>query len=391
MKQIEPLSVLIVAGETSGEEHGAGLMAALKRRNPGRTWRFFGSGGPRMAEMGAELFVDVKQLAAIGTWDAMSNWKTYWTLFRTILREVRRRRPKVAVLIDFPDFNLRLAGRLKRLGIPVCYFISPQVWAWKSYRVKQIRRSVDLMLVIFPFEEEVYRKQGIRAVYIGNPTVARLAWRHSGTDLQKSVPDKPVVALLPGSRRHEVERILPVQLDAASFIDRHLAARFWILRADGINRAAVEKVWAQWELQRNRKLDLEIRDGGVGKLLPQADCAIVKSGTSTLEAMLLQVPFVMVYRISPISWLLARPLVRTRRFCLANWVAGKEIVPEFVQNQATGESIGLYVLGLLQDPERRERMRRELELAAKSLGQQDAYREGAERIIKAFIEDGMAA
>ncbi|MBI4444805.1 MAG: lipid-A-disaccharide synthase [Acidobacteria bacterium] len=375
-------NVLVVAGESSGDQHAAGLLSALQQECPGRNFKFFGSGGRHLAALGTELFCNVEQLAAIGAWEALEHLQDYWRLYRLILRESRQRRPSIAILVDFPEFNLRIAPRLKRMGIPVCYFISPQIWAWRKSRIRTIQKWVDLMLVIFPFEQSFYEAYNVRAHYIGNPSASRLldmAWK-----AERSSQDKPKVALLPGSRKKEVEQIFPCQLDAARFIAQRHPAQFWVVKAPALERERLVSVYERWLQRGNDPLDLQIREEGTDYLLPQVDCAIIKSGTSTLEAMLLQVPFAMVYRVSRPTWFLLNGLVRTDVYCLANLIAEREIVPEFVQAEATGERIGSFMLELLQDHQRREEIREQLRLAAEKLGRRPAYPEGA-RLLARFL------
>jgi lipid-A-disaccharide synthase len=377
------LSVLVVTGETSGEQHAAGLIGQIERQHPDWTVEWFGSGGTRMAAAGVELLADISQLAAIGPWEALSHLGDYWRLFRRVLSEVSRRRPQAAILVDFPEFNLKLARRLKQMKVPVCYFIGPQVWAWRPHRIKQIQKWVDLMLVIFPFEQEYYRQRGIDAHYVGNPSIRLrelLTEANNGSDADPGSSLPSVIALLPGSRRKEVESIFPVQLDAAAWVARHHPARFRVSKAPAIPTTQLEAIYQAWQSRGNPPLALEIQEDDAPRLLLQARCAIVKSGTSTLEATILQVPFAMVYRISRPSWYLARPLVNVDTYCLANLIAGERIVPEFVQDQATGENIGSYLLELLENPSRQEQVRTHLELALQKLGQQDAYQEGAKHV-----------
>ena len=368
---------MVVAGETSGDEHAAGLIAALKRRNPDWHLQGFGSGGAGLAHLGWELLDDVSQLAAIGLWEALPQVNRYWKLYRRLLRTARDRRPDLAILVDFPEFNLRLARRLKAMGIFVCYFVSPQVWAWRTGRVRQIERYVDLMLLIFPFELDFYLRHGVLAHYVGNPTAARL--RGITSSLPRQVrPDDPFrVGLLPGSRRKEVGHIFPIQLDAARFVAGRAETRFHVIQAPSLEPDYIPSLYRRWIARGNGELDLQIDRRGVADVLPQMDCAIVKSGTSTLEAMMLQVPFAMVYRMSPLSWYLARPLVGTGVYCLANLVAGRPVVPEFVQRDATGERVGRYIWDLLRDPKRREAARRKLANGSEKLGVRDAYEEAA--------------
>ncbi|MEE2839237.1 MAG: lipid-A-disaccharide synthase [Acidobacteriota bacterium] len=375
--------VLVVTGETSGEQHAAGLIGQIEHQNPEWEVQWFGSGGPQMAAAGVDLLEDVSQLAAVGPWEALSQMGVYWRAYRRILSEVGRRRPKLAILVDFPEFNLKLARRLKKMEVPVCYFIGPQIWAWRPGRIKQIQRWVDLMLVIFPFEQDYYRQRGIDAHYVGNPSICLrelLREPHNGTSPDPGSSQASMVALLPGSRRKEVENIFPVQLDAAAWVARHHPVRFEVSKAPSIPVSQLESVYQAWQKRGNPALDLEIQEDEAPRMLSQARCAIVKSGTSTLEATVLHVPFAMVYRISRPSWYLARPLVQVDTYCLANLIAGERIVPEFVQDQATGANIGSYLLELLQDPSRREQVRTHLELASRKLGEQNAYQESAKQV-----------
>ena len=384
-------SILVVTGETSGENHAAGLISQLEVQNPQWHLEWFGSGGPQMASSGVELLTDVSQLAAIGPWEALAHMSRYWKLYRRILEECRKRQPQLALLVDFPEFNLILARRLKQMKIPICYFIGPQVWAWRPRRVHQIRRYVDLMLVILPFEEEFYRRQGVMAHYVGNPSITLrkfLGPAQKGSDGDGTSSEVPVVALLPGSREREVEQIFPVQLDAARCVADRCPVQFWVIKAPGITRSQLQTVYESWLSQGNSPVRLEIKEEKGSELLSRVACAIVKSGTSTLEATILHVPFAMVYRISRPSWYLAKPFVDTDTYCLANLIAGEHIVPEFVQDQATGENIGGYVLELLQDRNRREEVSRNLQRASEKLGEQNAYQESAKHISQFLSREG---
>jgi lipid-A-disaccharide synthase len=377
------LSVLVVTGETSGEQHAASLIDQIERQNPDWEFQWFGSGGTRMAAADVELLTDVSRLAAVGPWEALSHMGNYWRLYRRVLLEVRRRRPQLAILVDFPEFNLKLSRRLKKMKVPVCYFIGPQLWAWRPYRINQIKQWVDLMLVIFPFEQEYYRQRGIDAHYVGNPSIRLrefLTEPHIGWDGDPGSSHPSVVALLPGSRHKEVESIFPVQLDAAGWIARHHSARFRVSKAPAISVAQLEAIYQAWKGRGNPEIELEFVEDHTPRLLSQARCAIVKSGTSTLEATILHVPFAMVYRISRPSWYLTRPFINIDTYCLANLIAGERIVPEFVQDKATGENIGSYVLELLEDQSRREQVRTHLERVSQKLGEKDAYQESAKHV-----------
>ena len=371
-------SILVVAGETSGEEHAAEVVRALRELRPG-AFQWFGSGGPRMDEQGVELITRIDSLAAIGPVAACSNLLDYLRLFRRIQKRVRQSPPALAVLVDFPEFNLRLASRLSKQGIPVCYFISPQIWAWRPGRVSRVRRHVARMLVILPFEVTFYRRHGVDAVYVGNP-IARLK-RTTGSDLTVS-PDgrRGRIALLPGSRRKEIDQIFPVQLEAAALVQSRFPCSFRVVAAPEVDDDHILSVYQKWRKKQGPGVDLEMVRGPIEKQLPWADCAIVKSGTSTLQAMVLQVPFAMVYRMSELSYRLLRPLVKTESFCLANLVAGRQVAPEFVQGEAQGKAIAAYLLDLLTRPDRMQEVKQNLEIASKKLGTLDAYAETAKEI-----------
>jgi lipid-A-disaccharide synthase len=376
-------SVLVVAGETSGEQHAAGLVAGVAQRAPDADIDWFGTGSEAMRQAGVDLLADVSGMAAIGPWDAAAHLIDYWRLFRRCLREAETRKPDLAVLVDFPEFNLRLARRLHRMGVTVCYFIGPQLWAWRSSRIRLIRRYIELMLVILPFEEGYYRQRGVEARFVGNPSI-RL--RSSSPSLASRRPG--LVALMPGSRTKEVERILPVQLDAARFIaDRYPGAVFWIVKAPGVPRELYDRCYRDWLSSGQSPLCQEVRAEPAWNLLPGVDCAIIKSGTSTLEAMAMGVPFAMVYRVPAVTWYLARPLVGTDTYCLANLVAGRKIVPEFVQHEARGSAIGSYILSLLENEVARERVRLDLLAAAEGLTGRDAYLEAADSVLSLLFKD----
>ncbi len=343
-----------------------------------------------MQAAGVEILLDVSRLSAIGPVAALRQAGNYVRWFRRVLVEAERRRPKLAVLVDFPDFNLPLARRLKRKGIPVCWFIAPQVWAWRESRVKQIRRNVDLMLVILPFEEGFFRCRGVEAVYVGNPSAARFSGpvRKHG----KSAGGRPVLLLMPGSRSKEVELILPLQLETAALVRQRRDVEVWVLKAPEIPRNRLQERIRHWARAGGRELpEVVIREEPAEEVLPSADVAVVKSGTATLETMLAGVPFAMVYRIARLSWYVLRPWVRTRTYCLANWVAGKQVVPEFVQDEAEPARIAGYILDLLNDPLRLEDARRRLLAAAAVLGSQDAYTTAAEHIRCRFLGESEGA
>lgn len=383
----EHSTILVVAGETSGEQHMAGVIEQLRLQNPDRRIEWFGSGGPRMSEQGVEILLDVSELAAIGPAQAAVNLWRYFSFYRRLLREVEKRRPQLAVLVDFPEFNLRLARRLRKRGVPVCCFIGPQVWAWRPSRVNAIRRHVDRMLVILPFEEEFYRSRGVDAVFVGNPVAKLRVLSARSTPPAVADSDIPRVALMPGSRKSEIQEMLFIVLDAARSLRERLPCSFWLVQAPGVSYSYLFKLYREWQERGNPPLPLEIRHEASWRLLPHVDCAIIKSGTSTLEAMVLEVPFAMVYRMSAISYALLRPWVRTDMFCLANLVAGRKIVPEFVQSKARGKDIADYLFDLLNRPSALEEVKQNLKTASEKLGTRHAYAEAARRVAQFLKED----
>ncbi len=383
-------SVLIVTGEASGDVHAAGLLAELKRIHPQHRLESFGSGGAGLRSLGVRILVDISQLAAIGPLAALRNLSHYRRLYREVLDEVAKKPPDLAILVDFPDFNLRLARRLKSVGVPVCYFISPQLWAWRSSRVKIVRRYVDLMLVILPFEEEFYRLRGVKSHYVGNPT-AVLASKRPDSQQHPQLKTGRTVALMPGSRTKEVEQMLPIFLDAAAYIAKRRPTRFRIVAARSLGATSLEAIYKRWLEVGNGELDLEFVGEPTTEALSGVDCAIVKSGTSTLEAMVLEIPFAMAYRMSTLSYLFARLMVNVEQYCLANIVAGEKVVEEFIQNDARGDKIGAHILHLLQDGAARESLRDQLRAAAARLGRNDAYSEAAKKVATLLFPKEQAA
>ena len=280
-------SILVVAGETSGEEHAAEVVRALRDLSS-EAYHWFGSGGSRMAEQGVELMSRIDSLAAIGPVAACSNLVGYARLFRRIQKRVRQSPPALAVLVDFPEFNLRLASRLSKQGIPVCYFISPQIWAWRPGRVSSVRRYVARMLVILPFEVPFYRRHGVDAVYVGNP-MARLRPATGSNHASSPNGRRARIALLPGSRRKEIDQIFPVQLESAALVHSRLRCSFRVLAAPDVDDEHLLGIYREWQKRQGSGVDLKIVRGSIEEQLSWADCAIVKSGTSTLQAMVLKV------------------------------------------------------------------------------------------------------
>jgi lipid-A-disaccharide synthase len=374
-----PPSVLIVTGEASGERYAAQAVQAFQAEFGPDAASFYGSGGEAMRAAGVVLLADVARLSAIGPWEALKLFGDYLGLLRRILREVRARGTRLALLVDFPDFNLILARFLRRRGITVLYYISPTVWAWRRGRMRTIRRTVRRMLCIFPFEEALYREAGIDALYVGHPLMATLpevepaaAFRARHGLNEPAVP----IAVLPGSRHAEIRHILPPLLEALVRIKAALPeARFLVPAASGgIRRdiAAGIKAFFQADRAPLAPADIHLLDGDTTNVLANARMGIVKSGTSTLQAAIAGTPFVMIYRANPAMWLLSRIILSNRHFCIVNLIAGREVVPELLQDRLNGENLARTFLTIFTSPDIYNRMQRELTEQKDRLGSRDA-------------------
>ena len=323
--------IFISAGEASGDLHGAALVRALRNRQP--EIQIDALGGPLMRQAGATLVDDITAHAVVGLIEGIRSAARIYGTFRAVVETLRRQRPDGVVLIDFPEFNLRLAKHAKRLGIPVIYYISPQVWAWRRWRVNTIRRHVDRMLVIFPFEVEFYREHGVQAEFVGHPLVGALADVPEKTACRAAlgVPaGAAVIGLLPGSRRKEVEAILPIIAQAGRLIRNGLGrpVHFLLARAGSVGDQPVRRILDQ------HGLDAQIVSGDTCRVMRACDLLLVASGTATVEAMIIGTPMAVVYRVSPVTYALFIHLMRVAHYAMVNIIAGRRIVPEFIQAQA---------------------------------------------------------
>ena len=388
----ESIRLMIVAGEPSGDAHAAALVRALRACAPGDArFEFFGSTGREMRAAGVESIVRADELAIVGLPEVARALPKFWRAYRALKRAADERRPCAAVLVDWPDFNLPLARALRRRGIRVIYYISPQLWAWRSYRLRNIRRDVDRLLAILPFEPAWYSARGVTHVeFIGHPLAgessrarydrAEFCRRH-GLD-----PAQPVIALLPGSRRTELQRILPPMLDAAAVISQaRPAAQFVIALAAGRAREEVETLIAAANGSIRSVAGLRIAQGETRAALSAADVAAVASGTATLEAALVGVPLVVVYKESAFNWHTLGRLINTEHYGLVNLIAGYRLAPELMQNDFTGARLAAE-LTLLLDAERNAATRARLREATARLGADGASRRAAEAILRAVRE-----
>lgn len=377
-------SILIVAGEASGEMYGAELAIALRQMEPGRPWDFFGCGGSRMREAGVETLVDIHQLAVLGPFEAAAHLWHFFRASKQIREESARRRPTLAILIDFPDFNLRLARHLKAMGIRVVYFISPQIWAWRTQRVRQIQQYVDRMIVILPFEKEFYSRFGVEVDYVGHPLVDRVMPTFSREDFRRKnqLPvDCTLLCLLPGSRSKEIHYHLPVMLHFARRLSWTHPVQFLLPVASSAIRRQVESCLRE----EAPGLPIKIIDQNAYDAIGASDLAVVASGTATLETALLGIPLVAIFRISNLTWIVGQYLVRTPHYCLVNLIAEERIVPELYQSDFSEERLWSEILRLIEDPVRRNHVKMKLAGVREKLGTGGAIRRAAE-IIRTLLK-----
>ncbi len=369
-----PPHILLSAGDLSGEMYAAQLATALRERTGAH---LFGLGGPRMREAGVELLADSSEVAVVGISEVVRRLPSVWRAYRRLADEAIRRRPALAILVDFPDFNLRLAHRLHAAGIRCVYFISPQVWAWRRNRIHLIKRLVERVLCIFPFEEGFYRDAGMPVDFVGHPLVDLVKPtmdRAAFCTRFRLDPAKPIVALLPGSRESELRHHLPLLAQTCLRTLDGGACQFAIAPAPGLNEDAFREF--------TRYLPTALASGAVQDALAACDAAIVASGTATVEAALLGTPMAVVYRVSATSALILRRMVRTPHLAMVNLIAGRRIVPEFIQEDFTPEAVAAVIRRLLDSPSSREEMKQALAEVRAKLGPGGAIARAADIIAR---------
>ncbi|MCW5962503.1 MAG: lipid-A-disaccharide synthase [Bryobacterales bacterium] len=349
--------ILISAGEASGEMYATRLVEELRQRYPGAT--FFGCAGPKMRAAGVRPVIRAESLSVVGLVEVIVHIPRIYREFRKLLAAARTERPDIAILTDSPDFHFRLARQLKRMGVPVVYYVAPQVWAWRQGRARTMRDIIDLLVCIFPFEEQFFQERGIHAMYAGHPLTRMF---HASSNRQQfharygfSGGD-PVIGLLPGSREGEWRRHLPVLLDAVRELRQLRPAQFALaVPATGFPLAD-EATWRK----RFSDLSIQVIEADTWNVLANADLLLAASGTVTVEAALAGTPMVTFYRVAPLSWKLGRRLVKVPHLTMVNLIAGERVVPEFMQDAATGAALAAAADGLLANPERMLRMREDL-------------------------------
>jgi lipid-A-disaccharide synthase len=388
-RMTDHLRLMIVAGEPSGDAHAAALVRALREDVPDAKIEFFGATGALMREAGVEPVVRSDDLSIMGLAEIAQALPKFWRAFKALKRAAIERRPDAVILVDWPDFNLRLARALHRRGLRVVYYISPQLWAWRAYRVRNIRRDVDLLLAILPFEPQWYKTRGVEHVeFIGHPLAGEVNPRYGREEFCRRNdldPARPIIALLPGSRRKELERILPAMLEAARLISRELTeTQFVIALAANRSRAEANAII---EAHTGKNADvagnLHLIQDETREALAAADAAAVASGTATLEAALIDTPFVIVYKESFINWHTLGRLISAEHYGLINLIAGERLVPELMQKDLTGERLAEELKALLNQ-ERNEAARARLKAAAARLGTGGASHRVAQAITKAL-------
>jgi lipid-A-disaccharide synthase len=362
--------LFFVAGESSGDLHGANLVRALRVLEPGIACE--GLGGRLMEEAGFDLHYDLAGDAIMGFAEVVRSLGRIRRVFLDAAAHITANPPDAVVLIDYPGFNLRFAARAHALGIPVVYYISPQVWAWKRHRVRQIARTVDRMLVILPFEQAFYRQAGVDVTYVGHPLVDHVARAPVEGRLRG---DAPLVGLLPGSREQEIGRILPVMLDVARRLrDEQPGLRFAAPCVDPARAAQIRALAGDFPV--------EVVVGGMYEVLDAARFALVASGTATVETALFGVPMAVLYRVVPATYWLARTVVRVEHIAMVNILAGERLVPEFVQHEARADAIVPVARALLQDTPARAAMVAGLGRVREALGGGGASERAAEEVLR---------
>ncbi len=373
------MEILVVAGEASADLHAARVLEELGRLAPGI--HAFGVGGPRLRAAGLEALYPAEEICVMGLGEVLPRLPRILAILRGLTRAAAERRPRAALLVDLPDFNLRLARKLKKLGVKVIYYVSPMIWAWRRGRARKIARVVDRMLCILPFEEEFYQGTGVSARFVGHPLVERPPPEAPARYRQALglAPDRTTVALLPGSRPSELRRIFPPMLDAAERIrSRHPDVQFVVPVAPTLRGQDMHPFLAS-----HATLELKLVDEPAEEAVGASDAALVKSGTSTLETALMLRPMVVVYRLSWISFVVAKLLVRLAHFALVNLLAGRRLVPELLQREASPERMADEVERLLSDPGARQAQVAGLAEVRHSLGTPGAPRRVAEEILGA--------
>lgn len=373
-------TILIIAGENSGEKYGARLVHEFRKIHPAAA--FFGIGGEEMEKQGVHLLFSVKELALIGGFEVITHLPRLKRIFDRLKKEIELRKPAASVLIDSPDFNLRLAKILKMRSIPVLYYISPTVWAWRKARLKTIKKTVDKMMLIFPFEKKIYDEHQIPSVYVGHPLKEMFSFSLSREDFLRQHnldPSRRIIAILPGSRKSELKFHMPVLLEASKRIQKRFDVQFLLLKAETLDRQLISSFLP------SKMGGIRILDEDKHEAMREADLILAACGTANLEACLLQTPLISFYRIFPLTYLLGRPFVQIKSYSIVNILAGKRIVPELIQWNFTPENILQETERILNSADARKEMIQSFQAIKKLLGDLSAS-ENAAKELAAMIQ-----
>ena len=367
---------MISCGEPSGDLYAGALVAALRRREP--DIEVFGLGGERLRDAGGELVADFHGLSVTGLTEALAVLPRSWRTLRLLAEVARTRKPHALVVIDYPDFNFRLMRVIKMLGVPVIYYVTPQLWAWRAGRIKTMKKIVDRVLPIFPFEEELYQRAGIDVRFVGHPLIDLVAPEQSREQLLRRLnldAARPVVALLPGSRTNELERLAPVMAAAAPMIAAQVpGAQFIVARAPNLSDRLFEGFGVPG-------VTLRIVEGQTDDVLQAADAVVTASGTATVQTALHGKPMVVLYKLSPLTYRLGRRLALVDTYAMVNLIAGQRIVREVSQDDCTLEAVAGEAVRILTDPEYRERMIAHLAEVRRRLGGPGASERAADAVL----------
>jgi lipid-A-disaccharide synthase len=374
--------VVIVAGEASADLHGSNLVKALRRLHPGIV--FWGIGGEKMAQAGVEILFPSSDMAVVGLTEVMYRLRTIIRASRRLKSILKNDRPDLLVLIDYPDFNIHVAGIAKRYHVPVLYYISPQVWAWRKGRVRKIARRVDRMAVILPFEKGFYRQRGVKVDYVGHPLLDACPLEVNREKIMAKFGvdhGHPVVGLVPGSRKEEVKNLLPVMLKSLQILGRRYPRIQCLLPlAKTIDPELVQS------FLDTSSVEVKVIKEDIYEVLSVCDAALVASGTATLETAIMGVPMVIVYRVSPVSYRVGKMLIKVPHIGLVNLVAGEEIVPELIQDDVVPDRVAREALTILENGVVREKMIKKLQSVKEGLGRGGASERTA-RIASEMIRE----
>lgn len=373
--------ILIVAGEASGDLYGAELIRSLKKLQ--NNLEFFGLGGKKMEEAGCKIIYNVVELAVVGFIEVLKNLRTFKEIYARMLILLEELKPDLVILIDYPGFNLRFARLVKEKGLPIIYYISPQIWAWGRFRINLIKRYVDRLIVIFKFEEEFYRKEGLEVSFVGHPLLDIVKPTMRDIEAKKSFglsETKKIIAIMPGSREKEIQRHLPIMTGAVNLISKRLPdIQVVMVKAPEISNDIFER----WK--KNLKIPSVIIEGKNYDVLNISDLVLVASGTATVETAIMQKPMVIVYKLSLFTYILLAPQINLPYIGMVNLIAKKRIVPEAVQNSCNVRNIAKFALEILENPKCELQIKEDLAWVKSSLGEMGAS-DRAARIISSLLQ-----